>query len=184
MQRSISRIRAHAKALSFGALFAFALVPAVVPAVASAASAVSAPNIWGIPPGYWAPGGLVSCTGNYPIGSTTANNPSGRPNCQDLNDLLQTIVNVIYFVMSVALFIIAPILFIVGGLMMILSAGNPEKIGQARKTMIGAVIGVVIVLSAYLIVNTIISFLGISGISGFSASQPLNNPTSTTNSGS
>ena len=69
--------------------------------------------------------------------------------------------------MSAGLFIIAPILFIIGGIMMIISSGNPEKIGTARKTMIGAVVGVVIVLCAYLIVNTVISVFHISGIAGF-----------------
>jgi hypothetical protein len=127
-------------------------------------------NIWSFPPGYWGP--IVSCTGNYPIGSgssaITSNNPSGKPNCTNLDDLIQTFVNAIYLLMSVALFAIAPILFIVGGLMMIASGGNPERITQARKTMIGAVIGVVIVLCAYLIVNTVIVLFHISGISGFS----------------
>ena len=173
----------RARSWAFGAFFAVAFLVAAVPVVASAATAVSAPNIWGIPPGYWAPGGIISCTGNYPIGSMTVNNTSGKPNCQDLNDLLQTFVNVIYFIMSAALFIIAPIIFVAGGLMMIMSAGNPEKIGHANKMMIGAVVGVVIVLSSYLIVNTVISVFNITGISGFSASQPLNNPT-TPSSGS
>ena len=126
-------------------------------------------NIWTMPPGYWGP--IVSCTGNYPIGAggraITSNNPSGKPNCKNLNDLIQTFINAIYLLMSVGLFAIAPILFIIGGLMMIASGGNPERITQARKTMIGAVVGVVIVLCAYLIVNTVIGVFHISGIAGF-----------------
>ncbi len=148
-----------------GIFLALLVVSSLVPAIASAQStAVHGYDIWSVPPGFWGP--IVSCTGNYPIGAQAQ--PAGTtPYCQSLNDLLQTFINAIYLLMSIGLFIIAPILFIIGGIMMIMSSGNPEKIGQARKTMIGAVIGVVIVLSAYLIVNTIVSVLNIKGVSGF-----------------
>lgn len=144
----------------------FLLSAAVAVAIPFTASAtVTAPDIWGMPPGYWGP--IVSCTGNYPIGTGTTPPAGSLPNCTNLDDLLQTVVNAIYLVMSAGLFIIAPILFIIGGIMMIISSGNPEKIGKARSTMIGAVVGLVIVLCSYLIVNTVISVFHITGVAGF-----------------
>lgn len=143
-------------------LFIVAFAPAVASAQTTAAHGY---DIWKVPPGYWGP--IVSCTGNYPVG--TATQPTGpiKNNCTNLGDLIQTFLNAVYLLMSVALFVIAPILFIIGGIMMITSSGSPDRVSQARKAMIGAVIGVVIVLCAYLIVNTVITTLHITGVAGF-----------------
>ncbi|MDR3582088.1 MAG: hypothetical protein P4L67_02315 [Candidatus Pacebacteria bacterium] len=136
----------------------------LMPLAVSAAtiSPVTAPNIWGVPPGYWAPNGIVSCSGNY---LSQPSNP-----CTGLGDLLQTFVNVIYLVMSIALFILAPILFLVGAIMLMMGGANPAMLTKGRQTMIGVVVGIVIVLCAYLIVSTVISVLHISGITEFSSS--------------
>jgi hypothetical protein len=139
----------------------FILMPvgmAIMPLAASAA--VTAPNIWGMPPGYWAPNGIVSCTGNYLAGATNS--------CASLNDLLQTFLNVIYLGMSIALFIIAPILFLVGAIMLITAGANPEMITKGRQTMVGTAIGIVIILCSYLIISIVITVFNISGITGFS----------------
>ncbi len=148
----------------------FALVFAVVSlvalpviALASTGGTYTTPSLW--PTGYWGP--LVSCTGNY-LASGATYNP-GQGACTSLCDLINTGINIVYFAMSVAIFIIAPILFIVGGILMMISGANPEMLSKGRKTLTDTVIGVVIVLCSYLIVNTIITTLQINGIGGFGA---------------
>ena len=153
--------------------YIFALIIVLLP---SLAFAYTAPSIW--PTGFWGP--LVSCVGNY-SGATGSivPNPSGLPACASLCDLIYTIENVIYFGISIALFILSPILFAWGGIMYMVSRGKPEGTSKARKILIGALIGVLITLCAWLIVNTIVSFLSIANVGGFgnAACQVQPNPT-------
>jgi hypothetical protein len=147
---------------------------AIMPLAAMAATVtpVTAPNIWGMPPGYWAPNGLVSCTGNYLTGATNS--------CTDLGQLLQTTVNVIYLGISIALFIIAPILFLVGAIMLIMAGANPDMVTKGRQTMVGAAIGIVIILCSYLIVSIVITVFNIKGMTGFSTTTLPSSGTSAT----
>lgn len=128
----------------------FALTVILLPSFASAASSTyTAPTI-----PYWATNGLVSCTGN------------GTTPCTSLNDLVNTAENIIYFAITIALLVIMPFLFVWGGIMFMFSQGKPEGIGKARKILTGAVIGLCIVLGAWLIVNTLVKVLGISSYVG------------------
>ncbi|HUC02197.1 MAG TPA: pilin [Candidatus Paceibacterota bacterium] len=135
-----------------------------LPLAASAAAngTWTMPSLW--PTGYWAPNGLISCTGNY-----LASN-SG-PQCTDLCDLLETVINVLYFGMTIALFVIAPLMFVVGGIMLLMAGASPEMISAGKKALTATVIGIVIVLCAYLIVNTVVTILNISGVGGFNAAS-------------
>jgi hypothetical protein len=138
----------------------------LMPLAASAATSVTAPNIW--PTGYWATGGVISCTGNYPLnGGTQTADSNGKPYCQNLSDLLQTFINVIYLVMSIAIFIIAPILFLVGAITIMVAGAKPDLLTKGRQTLVGTAVGLVIVLCSYLIVQTVISVFHITGVTGF-----------------
>jgi hypothetical protein len=134
----------------------------LVLAPTASALAYTTPNIWTVPPGYWGP--IVSCTGNY-----LNNNSTGT--CQSLCDLINTAINATYFAMSVAIFILAPILFLVGAIMIIISGANPEMLSKGKKTLTDTLIGLIIVLCSYLIVNTVITTLHITNIGGFGASS-------------
>ena len=130
------------------------------------ASAWTTPNLWGTPPGFWGP--LVSCTGIY-VGapSTNPDNSPAAPPCTSLCDLIDTAINIIYFGMSLAIFILAPVMIVVGAVMVMLAGANPGMLESGKKTLTATVIGLAIVLCAYLIVNTTITVLGITGIGGF-----------------
>ena len=52
--------------------------------------------------------------------------------------------------------IIAVVLIVYAGFKWMTSAGNEEAVGSAKKTLIAAVIGLVIILSAYIIANFVI----------------------------
>ena len=118
------------------------------------------------PTGYWGP--LVSCTGI---------------DC-DTCHIFSTAQMVIYFMMTLTIFVIGPIMITAGGIMMLVSAGNAERFSSGRKMATGAVIGILIGLGAFLIVNTLLVAIakqipGFNG-SGFtiscSARSPLQAP--------
>lgn len=52
------------------------------------------------------------------------------------------------------------LMFVAGGFMMLLSSGNKEMVEKGKKTLIGAVIGLVIVFSSYLIIKYVTEGLG------------------------
>jgi hypothetical protein len=120
----------------------------LLPLVASA----HAPQLWGMPPGYWGP--ILSCSGS---------GQGGLPKCTSLCDLLHTFQNVIYFGISLAFFAIAPVLLIWGGVLILIAGANPGLLEQGKKILTGTLIGILIVLCAFLIVNTFLWFLAKSG---------------------
>jgi len=54
-------------------------------------------------------------------------------------------------------------MLVYGGIRMYFSGGSPENTKKATKVMINAVIGLVIVLTSWIVVNTIITFLAKPG---------------------
>ncbi|MDP3948668.1 MAG: hypothetical protein Q8Q17_01825 [bacterium] len=103
------------------------------------------------PTGYWGP--LVSCTG---------------VDCNTCH-IFSTAQMVIYFMMTLTIFVIGPIMVTAGGIMMLVSAGNAERFSGGRKMATGAVIGILIGLGAFLIVNTLLVTVA-QQIPGFSGS--------------
>jgi hypothetical protein len=116
-------------------------------------------------------GPLVVC-----IGTAGGNIPP----CNNLCDLIAQIANVIYFMMAVVIWIIAPITITIAGIRIMMAGGNiaaptkenPGELSAAKKMITGAVVGIVIVLCAWLIVKTFVTAMGINGIGGFSSNTP------------
>lgn len=46
--------------------------------------------------------------------------------------------------------------FIYGGIMFMVSGGNSDRVNQAKQILIGAVIGLIIVFTSYMIINFIV----------------------------
>jgi hypothetical protein len=136
-----------------GLVAVFALL--IVPFVASAQTVHT--NVWD--PSI-IKGPLITCTGD---GS------GGFSACQSFCDLVATFINVIYWGIGLVLWVLAPIFFAVGGVIYLIAGANAESISRARKTLIGTVIGVLIVVSAWLIINTFVTVIGIQYIGGFSS---------------
>lgn len=80
--------------------------------------------------------------------------------CSSLCDLIATGQRAIYFGITMALFILAPIFFLYGSFMFVISRGNSEKLKIAKNILINTALGVVIVLVAFVLVNTFFVFLG------------------------
>jgi hypothetical protein len=151
------------KTLLLTAVFALSFLPLV----ASASNQWSASNM----PSVWDPtvlqGPFVSCSGNV-AELTNAGESSGLGPCSDLCDLVVTILADIYIAIAFVIWIILPISFVAGGIMYMLGGANPSLLEKAKSTLKGAVIGALIVLCAYLLVSTFVTFMKISNIGGFS----------------
>ncbi len=89
------------------------------------------------------------CVPNSPFGANSIVNPSSIP------ELAGKIIRVLLYFAG----IIAVIMIIVGGYLYMTAAGNESQATSGRKTLIDAIIGLVIVLLAYVIVQTLLNYL-------------------------
>lgn len=79
------------------------------------------------------------------------------------NDIVRFAINAL-----IVIGVIASLLFLLwGGLRWILSGGDKGKVDAARSTIVAAIVGLVIVILAYVIVNTVLTIVTGSGLSGF-----------------
>ena len=82
---------------------------------------------------------------------------NGCPNTNtDVAELPDVVVNILYAIIAVS-GLIAIVFVIVGGIQYMTSAGDPGKIKKAKDTILYAVIGLVICVLAFAIVNFTIS---------------------------
>lgn len=81
--------------------------------------------------------------------------------CREANDLVQLFINQGKSIFGI-IGMIALTAFVYGGFLMVFSFGSADKVKQGRDVMIAAVVGIIIVFSAYLIVAFILSALGVS----------------------
>lgn len=101
--------------------------------------------------------GLVPDCG-YDIRTLSNENGAGRM-C-GLTDAIVLIQRVIEYVFILIL-PIAAVVFAFVGYLFITSGGNPDKRSKARKAMLSLVIGIVIIMAAWLLVKTILLSLGV-----------------------
>ncbi len=81
-------------------------------------------------------------------------------------DTVKTIINVLLFVVG----IIAVIMIIWGGISYVLSAGAADKAKKARDTIVYSVVGLVVSIVAFAIVQFVFSSLG-GGASGYTSAK-------------
>lgn len=97
-----------------------------------------------------------------PTGSNTAGCPDGTTNCGNytLNDMLSVVLKISEFILGLV-GSLALLALVVGGLMWILSAGNAEIVTRGKQTIIGAVVGLAIVFTSYMIIQLVFTALNI-----------------------
>ncbi len=77
----------------------------------------------------------------------------GTPACtQGLAGLITMISNTILLIVGV----IAVLFLIIGGFQYITSAGNPEQVGKAKNTILYAIIGILVTLLAWAVVQFVV----------------------------
>ncbi|MFH0890423.1 MAG: hypothetical protein V1856_00120 [Candidatus Liptonbacteria bacterium] len=101
---------------------------------------------------------LISCSGDYSGYQNEGTIPAKT--CTSLCDVIQTFQRILYFVMTLVLFIGAPLMFVVGGGMIFFAGASPSLLERGKKTVWAAVIGVVLALSAYVIIGTLLWLVG------------------------
>ena len=88
--------------------------------------------------------------------------PDKSSNCGNytLNDMARTAITISEFILGIV-GSLALLAFVAGGLMWMLSAGNPEWVTRGKQTILGAVIGLVVVFTSYMIIQLVYTALGI-----------------------
>jgi hypothetical protein len=73
-----------------------------------------------------------------------------------------TVVGVIGVVIKLALFVsgaLAVLFVVIGGVMYLTSAGNQEQADKGKKTITNALIGIIIIILSYVIVNVVVNLV-------------------------
>ena len=73
----------------------------------------------------------------------------------DLNEIIQMIVNAIIFIIG----IVAVVMIILGGISYATSQGDPSKVKKGKDTILYGIIGLIVALLAYAIVNFVLGAL-------------------------
>lgn len=99
------------------------------------------------------PGGIVPC-GRACLDDTNPNNDECAP-CSlcHVFILINRVITVFFIPLAIAL---VGLMAMVGGILFITAAGDPGRITKARQTITGAIVGFIIVLLSWVIVNTIV----------------------------
>ncbi|MDB5170444.1 MAG: rane protein [Candidatus Saccharibacteria bacterium] len=121
------------------------LVPVAVPAVASAAANGCSTNI----------AGQIATGANEAAGSGGAINCTGGPDSatSGITNLARSLVNIFSIIVGVA----AVIMIIYGGFRYITSGGDSGSVGNAKNTLIYAIVGLIIVALAQVIVRFVLT---------------------------
>jgi hypothetical protein len=77
-----------------------------------------------------------------------------------LNDIMSIVISVSGWILGIV-GSLALLMFVYGGFMFLISAGSSDKIGQAKKILVAAVIGLVIVFSSYMIIRFVAQAVGV-----------------------
>ena len=94
---------------------------------------------------------------------------TGQQDSRSAGDIAKDVVNIMFFIVGV----MAVIMIIWGGIRYVLSAGNSAALTSAKNTIMYAVIGLIVAILAYTIVNFVINT--VSGNGGSSSSNSSNN---------
>lgn len=93
----------------------------------------------------------------------------------DINSLIAFVINAI-----IVLGIVLSLIFLLyGGIRWILSGGDKAKVDSARSTIVAAIVGLIIVILAWVIINAVLQILGAGSLSKGFKIPTLNNATTT-----
>ncbi len=80
-----------------------------------------------------------------------------------LEPLFQNVVQAVMALTGVGLFV----MLVVGGYHFLLSGGDPKKLEAARGTLTNAIMGIVVIVCAFLIIKTVSLFTGVNKVTEF-----------------
>lgn len=103
---------------------------------------------------YWGP--IVSCVGGAPS--------NGLPACTSLCDIFATAQNALRLGVTIALWIMVPAYVLYAGFKVATTGISGDKIATVRKMFFEILIGIIIILGAFTIINTFMT--GLAGVLG------------------
>lgn len=83
--------------------------------------------------------------------------PSGAKRVCGLEDFIQSIINILLFVIGA----VSVIVIIIGGIRYVLSAGDSSQVTAAKNTVLYAVVGLIVAIMAYAIVDFVVDKLAV-----------------------
>jgi len=106
---------------------------------------------------------IVTAAGLVPEASGSACDKGDATYCGNytLNDFIKLAILASQWILGIV-GSLSLIMFIYGGFMFLISSGSSDKVGQAKKIIIAAVIGLIIVFSSYLIIRFVTGALGVN----------------------
>ncbi len=90
------------------------------------------------------------CLPNSPFSGS-----GGVAGATTLGDLVVKVISILLFIAG----IVAVIMSIIGGYYIMTAAGNPTQAANGRKTLVNAIIGLVIVVMSYVVIQVIVNFI-------------------------
>lgn len=99
------------------------------------------------------PAFAASCNSAADCAQIGADKAGGSGSSASIGDIIKTIVNVLLFILGA----VAVIMIVIGGIRYTISQGDSNAITSAKNTILYAVIGLVVALLAYAIVNFVIA---------------------------
>ncbi len=140
-------------------LLSFAIVGALALAVGAAIPAYAATDCTNNPKGPGCPCGEFLDDGTTPnpnYGNASICSEITDPKAEDsLNQTLRNIINTLIFAAG----IIAVIMIVVSGIRFVSSRGNPDSTNKARQTLIYSIVGLIVAVAAFAIVNFVLNRL-------------------------
>lgn len=109
-----------------------------------------------------APVALAGFDGSVRGGADSARGTDQTENLFGQTGIFRTITNVLLFILGA----ISVIMIIIGGLRYVISGGNATAVTAAKNTILYAIVGVIVALLAYAIVNFVLDSFTASGQAG------------------
>jgi membrane associated rhomboid family serine protease len=91
----------------------------------------------------------------------TAGNIPYKTGDYSLNDILNVAIGASRWILGIV-GSLTLLMFIYGGLMFLISGGSSDKVGQAKKILTAAVIGLLIVFASYIIIQFVLKAMGLN----------------------
>lgn len=104
------------------------------------------------------PGCFQNVSATLPGASSATNVGSDVPTIQCVEAIFGNAVFAVVTLSGIAVFI----MLLIGGFNFLFSGGDQKKVEQAQKTITNAIIGMVVIVAAYLILQTIGVFTGVN----------------------
>lgn len=98
---------------------------------------------------------VYACDGIQCVSDGAGNAKTGGANTSNLTDIIKLVTNLLLFILGA----VSVIMIIVGGIKYTTSNGSAEQIKSAKNTIMYSIVGLVVAIFAYAIVNFVIQKL-------------------------